>query len=128
MLLWIDENHDGISQADELHRLRELGVYSWSLKYRDSRRVDQFGNFFRYKAAVNPDPAEGKSHDGRVMYDVFFVTLATAQAQGVTRSITRYNVGAYRDGMLIDDVGFVTQHSLGGCHSFSGGQFAGGAR
>jgi len=73
LLLWIDENHDGISQPNELHSLPELGVYSLALKYREVRRTDQFGNKFRYRAAVNPDPQDGESKDGRWTYDVFFV-------------------------------------------------------
>jgi len=75
LLLWIDESHDGVSQPNELHTLPELGVYSLALKYKESRRVDQFGNMLRYKAAVNPDPKDGKSKDGRWTYDVFFVTI-----------------------------------------------------
>jgi hypothetical protein len=74
LLLWIDENHDGISQPDELHTLPELGVLSLALKYKDSRRTDEFGNRFRYKAAVNPDPQDGESKDGRWTFDVFFMT------------------------------------------------------
>jgi hypothetical protein len=74
LLLWIDENHDGISQPNELHHLPELGVYSLALKYGESRRTDQFGNQFRYKAAVNPDPTDGESKDGRWTYDVFLMT------------------------------------------------------
>jgi hypothetical protein len=73
LLLWIDENHDGISQPNELHRLPELGVYSLALKYTESRRTDQYGNQFRYKAAINPDPQDGQSKDGRWIYDVFFM-------------------------------------------------------
>ncbi len=72
LLLWIDENHDGISQPNELHSLSELGVVSLSLKYKESRRTDQFGNQFRYRDAVNPD-TQGESKDGRWAYDVFFV-------------------------------------------------------
>src|SRR5262249_17387515 len=45
--LWIDENHDGISQPNELHRLPELGIYSLALSYVESRRTDGFGNAFR---------------------------------------------------------------------------------
>jgi hypothetical protein len=74
LLLWIDENHDGISQPNELHTLPELGVFSLALKYKESRRTDEFDNLFRYKAAVNPDPRDGESKDGRWMFDVFFMT------------------------------------------------------
>jgi hypothetical protein len=72
--LWIDENHDGVCQINELHTLPELGVFSLALKYRESRRTDDFGNQFRYKARVNPDPSEGESDVGRWTYDVFLTT------------------------------------------------------
>ena len=73
LLLWIDENHDGISQPNELHTLPELGVYSISLRYRDDRSLfDQYGNWFHYQSALNPDPLDGESKDGRTTYDVFF--------------------------------------------------------
>jgi hypothetical protein len=73
LLLWIDKNHDGISQPEELHTLRELGVFSIGLKYRREPYVDGYGNQFRYRGVLNPDPADGKSKDGRYTYDVFFV-------------------------------------------------------
>lgn len=78
--LWIDENHDGICQPTELHTLPELGIYSLALSYFESRRKDDFGNQFRYKARVNPDRRrdprdETQSGDpGRWAYDVFFVS------------------------------------------------------
>jgi hypothetical protein len=70
--LWIDENHDGISQQNELHTLPELGVFSIGLRYKDQHYFDQYGNWFHYSAAVNPDPRDGESKDGGKAYDVFF--------------------------------------------------------
>jgi len=79
LLLWIDENHDGISQPNELHTLPELGVYSISLRYRNDRHYfDEYGNWFHYQAALNPNPLDGESKDGRWTYDVFFVPSRTA--------------------------------------------------
>ena len=74
LVLWIDENHDGVSQLSELHPLPELGVYSLDLQFHASGRVDEFGNFFRFRAKVNPDREEGRSEAGRWVYDVFLTT------------------------------------------------------
>jgi hypothetical protein len=78
LLLWIDENHDGISQPNELHTLPELGVFSISLKYRYEPLTDAYGNAFRYRGVLNPDAADGESRDGRYTYDVFFVAAQAA--------------------------------------------------
>ncbi|HEV3039182.1 MAG TPA: hypothetical protein VHA33_15495 [Candidatus Angelobacter sp.] len=72
--LWIDENHDGISQLNELHTLPELGVSSISLMYHPSRKEDEYGNLFRYRARVNPIPPDDQAEVGKTAYDVFFVT------------------------------------------------------
>jgi hypothetical protein len=50
--LWTDTNHNGISEPDELHGLRDLGVARLDLDYRESNRVDRHGNLFNYRAKV----------------------------------------------------------------------------
>ena len=70
--LWIDANHDGISQPTELYKLDDLGIHSISLKYTDSRHEDEFGNLFRYKGTNNVEPGQRDDVD-RVIWDVIFV-------------------------------------------------------
>lgn len=71
--LWVDANHDGICQPGELHTLPELGVFNISLDYEMSRRTDQYGNAFRYRARVNVGVHGEADKVGRTAYDVFFV-------------------------------------------------------
>lgn len=73
LVLWIDSNHDGISQKGELFGLADMGVHALSLKYSDSRRVDKYGNVFRYKAKVNPGQHQEDDPVGRVAFDVFLL-------------------------------------------------------
>jgi hypothetical protein len=71
--LWIDTNHDGICQPDELHTLPSMGVYSINLDYRLSQKQDQYGNVFRFRSTVNGGVPKGISKVDHVVYDVGLV-------------------------------------------------------
>jgi hypothetical protein len=53
--LWIDANHDGVSQPEELKTLSECGVRAISLRYVPSKKKDEFGNVFRFRSNVTMD-------------------------------------------------------------------------
>jgi hypothetical protein len=68
--LWRDENHDGLSQPAELSTLPSLDIVRLHLDYKESKRTDEHGNHFRYRAKA--DDAKG-SKVSRWAWDVYLL-------------------------------------------------------
>jgi hypothetical protein len=67
--LWIDRNHNGQSESDELYGLDGFGVSTIFTNYRESRRTGRRGNRYVYvgSALVLRDERERR----RAVTDVF---------------------------------------------------------
>ena len=69
--LWQDVNHNGVSESSELKTFNSLGLTAIELEYKDSPKVDQHGNSFRYRAKVRD--VHG-AQIGRWAWDVFLAS------------------------------------------------------
>jgi hypothetical protein len=70
--IWTDRDHDGISQAEELKSINELGVRRIDLTYRRSNRRDHYGNELRFLGRAWKEGPFGSVHP-ILTWDVFFV-------------------------------------------------------
>jgi hypothetical protein len=77
--LWIDANHDGISQPNELLTLADAGVQSIDLHYIRSKYTDDNGNVFRFRAKAVVRDQKGRFHNAKI-YDVFLSTSVTTSS------------------------------------------------
>ena len=66
--LWRDANRNGVSDVGELRTLTTLGIVTLDLDYRESKRTDEHGNQFKYRAKVTD--ANG-AQIGRWAWDIF---------------------------------------------------------
>lgn len=66
--LWVDRNHNGFSEASELQNLSQAGLVSIELEFRESSRVDRYGNHFRYRGSSGWSNGER-----RIIWNVFLV-------------------------------------------------------
>jgi hypothetical protein len=74
--LWQDVNHNGRSEPSELHSLSDLGLKIIDLDYKTSKRIDQYGNQFKYRSKVKD------THDaqlGRWAWGVFLLRATSAK-------------------------------------------------
>jgi hypothetical protein len=69
--LWQDLNHNGISEFSELTPLA-TAISAIDLTYKESKRIDEYGNRFRYRAKVY---GVNGQQGGRWAWDVFFKVL-----------------------------------------------------
>lgn len=71
--LWVDTNHDGTSDPDELVSLDEAGLVAIDLEYRALGRKDRHGNELRFASRVEMTTRVTKA------WDVFFRQLSPTE-------------------------------------------------
>lgn len=70
--LWQDRNHNGVSEPDELQPLQNFGLDVIELDYTLSKKIDEYGNEFKYRAKVKDTK---KAKISRWAWDVFLQSV-----------------------------------------------------
>jgi hypothetical protein len=65
--VWIDTNQNGVSEASELVTLGSLDISELEFNYKESKKTDEHGNQFKYRAKIKG--ARGQL--GRWAWDVY---------------------------------------------------------
>ena len=73
LCLWLDRDHDGLTDPGELRPLASHGITAISLEYRLDRRVDGFGNRFWYRGSATRTTKNGNASHPILVYDVYFI-------------------------------------------------------
>lgn len=77
--VWVDRNHDGMSQSGELLTMAEAGIKAISARYEPDNWTDSFGNRFQSRARIlwtganQRDRQGGTGERNRWAYDVILV-------------------------------------------------------
>jgi hypothetical protein len=79
--VWVDRNHDGVSQASELHALKDVGVQSIALNAQASTTMDN-GNALSLVSHWTSQ--DGTRH---ALVDVNFTTKETAWTAAAAHAV-----------------------------------------
>ena len=58
--IWIPEDYSGVAKLHELHKLSEFGIHSIALIPAYYKKVDEWGNSFRWGAPLNIEASEAR--------------------------------------------------------------------
>ncbi len=72
--VWVDKNHNGHSEPDELMTFDQAGIKSISVHYKPNHWKDAYGNEFRYSSTIRF--VNGRSME---IYDVFLVSIPNSK-------------------------------------------------